>query len=164
MLDKTNGPIVNLQGHWWTRLQEFPERISLLILMTSFDSCIPSETTSLSASRVKLVGAGAGSSLAPMQLVWISLSQEIRKTTNLTAFRTESKAHFLNFSLPKMLLKIPRKKRQGKRRKKNRWNNKGEERKQHDCVPSCLWEVGRDTCIYCGLLWILWQMICCELF
>lgn len=132
--------------------QDFPERTSLFVLMTSFDNHVPSETMSLSASRVKLVGAGDGVSLAPRQEVWISLSEEIRKTTNLTAFRTKYKAHFFNFTFPKLLLKIPRKKRQRQKEKEKRRNSKGEKGEQPDSVHSCLWEVGRGLCIYRGFL------------
>jgi len=86
------------------------------VLMTSFDKHVPSETVSLSASRVKLLGAGDGASLLSRQVVWLLLLEEVRKTTNLTAFRAKSKAHFFNFSFPKLLLKIPRNK--GQRQKK----------------------------------------------
>lgn len=116
--------------------QDFPEGTSLFVLMTSFDNHVPSETMSLSASRVKLVGAGGGASLAPRQAVWILLSEEIRKTTNLTAFRTKSKAHFFNFTFLKLLLKIPRKKRQRQKEKEKGKKSKGQKRKQLIVSPA----------------------------
>lgn len=128
--------------------QNFPERTSPFVLLTSFGNRVPSETMSLSASRVKLVGAGDRSSLAPRQVVWISLSEEIRKTTNLIAFRTMSKAHFFNFDFPKLLLKIPRKKGQSQKKKEKGKYIKGEKRK-HDSVPSCLRRVGRELHACC---------------
>lgn len=67
--------------------QDFPERTSLFVLMISFDNHGPSETMSLSASRMKVVGPGDRAFLALRQVVWISLLEEIRMTTNLTAFR-----------------------------------------------------------------------------
>lgn len=88
--------------------------------MTSFDNHFLSKTVSSSASRVKLMGAGDGASLAPRQVVWISLSEEIRKTTNLTASRTKSKSHFFNFTVAKLLLEIPRKKRERHKEKKKK--------------------------------------------
>lgn len=98
-------------------------------MLTSFRNHVPSETMSLSASRVKLVGVGDGASLASRQVVWISLSEEIRKTTNLTAFRTMSTAHFFNFNFPKLLLKIPRKKRTKEKDKRKKKICKGREEK-----------------------------------
>lgn len=126
--------------------QNFPERASPLL--TSFRNHVPSETMSLSASRVKLVGVGDGASLASRQVVWISLSEEIRKTTNLTAFRTMSTAHFFNFNFPKLLLKIPRKKGQRKKTKEKRRFVKGEKRKQHGFCPQLLAQSRkRITCL-----------------
>lgn len=146
--------MINLQDQWWTK--NFPGRTSPFVLLLSFASHVPSETMSLSVSRMKLVGAGDRASLAPKQVVWISLSEEIRKTTNLIAFRTMSKVHFFNFDFPKWLLKIPRKKGQRQKKKGKRRYIKGEKRKQHDCVPSCLrsWRVGRELHACCFLLWI----------
>lgn len=48
-------------------VQDFPERTSILVLMTSFDNYVPLEAMSLSASRVKLVRAGDEALLAPRQ-------------------------------------------------------------------------------------------------
>lgn len=53
-------------------------------------------------------------------MVWISLSEEIRKTTNFIAFRTMSTAHFFNFDFPKLLLKIARKKGQTQKKKEKK--------------------------------------------
>lgn len=130
--------------------QNFPERTCPLL--TSFSNHVPLETMSLSASRVKLVEAGDRALLASWQVVWISLSEEIGKTTNFITFRTMSTVHYFNFDFPKLLLKIPRKKGQRQKKREKRGYIKGEKRKQHDFVPSCLQRVERELHACCFVL------------
>lgn len=136
--------MIDLQDQWWTWL-----RVSLRRPLPCWHLLATTVLQKLWACKPQGWGLWELEIGLPWQVVWISLSEEIRKTTNFIAFRTTSMAHFFNFDFPKLLLKIPRKKGQKQKKKEKRRYIKGEKRKQHDFVPSSLQRVGRELHACC---------------